>query len=388
VSVFSMSCMISVSSVLIFVNISKCRINKGIGMQHVDVAVIGGGQSGLAAAHALRTQGLTPVILEASGQSAGSWPQYYDSLTLFSPAGYSALAGVPFGGDGERHPRRDEVIAYLTRFAERLDAEIRLNTRVSLVEADGTGFLIHTTGGGVLRAGGVVAATGTFGNPLRPALPGQQDFTGQILHVAEYRDPAPYAGRRVVVVGGGNSAVQVGYELAQSAEVTLATRAPLHFLPQRREGKDLHHWLTGTGFDDLPGEWLIHFVGGTFVLDTGVYESALRSETFRRRPMFAALDGDSVLWADGRREPVDVVLLATGYRPSLGYLDKLGALDADGMPLHSGGISTTHPGLVYLGLEFQRSFASNTLRGVSRDADYVTPPLVAHVRNAVAATGL
>lgn len=383
-----MSCMISVSSVLILVNISKCRINKGIGMQHVDVAVIGGGQSGLAAAHALHAQGLKPVILEASGQPAGSWPQYYDSLTLFSPAGYSALAGVPFGGDDERYPRRDEVVAYLTRFAERLDAEIRLNTRVSLVEADGTGFLIHTTGGGVLRAGGVVAATGAFGNPLRPALPGQQDFTGQILHVAEYRDPAPYAGRRVVVVGGGNSAVQVGYELAQSAEVTLATRAPLHFLPQRREGKDLHHWLTGTGFDDLPGEWLIHFVGGTFVLDTGGYESALQSETFRRRPMFAALDADSVLWADGRREPVDVVLLATGYRPSLGYLDKLGALDADGMPLHSGGISTTHPGLVYLGLEFQRSFASNTLRGVSRDADYVTPPLVAHVRNAVAATGL
>jgi putative flavoprotein involved in K+ transport len=357
-------------------------------MEHVDVAVVGGGQSGLAAARALRAHGLEPVVLEASGRAAGSWPRYYDSLTLFSPARYSALPDAPFGGDGDRYPHRDDVVAYLTRFAEHLDAEIRLHTRVETVEADGAGFLVHTADGASLRAGGIVAATGAFANPLRPALPGQQDFTGQVLHVADYRNPAPYAGKRVVVVGGGNSAVQVGYELAQDAEVTLATRAPLRFLPQMGQGKDLHHWLTSTGFDTLPPEWLVPFVGGTLVLDPGVYQNALEAGILERRPMFHALDGDTVVWADGARERVDVVLLATGYRPSLGYLKKLGALDADGMPLHSGGISTTQPGLVYLGLEFQRSFASNTLRGLSPDADYVIPPLAAYVRKAPAAVGL
>lgn len=78
-----------------------------------------------------------------------------------------------------------------------------------------------------------------------------------------------------------------------------------------------------------------------------------------------------------------MLLFATGYRPHLDYLSPLGALDA-GMPLHSGGISATHPGLVYVGLEFQRSFSSNTLRGVYRDAGHVISPLVAHVRNAPA----
>jgi len=103
--------------------------------------------------------------------------------------------------------------------------------------------------------------------------------------------------------------------------------------------------------------------------------------------MFTAFDTDGVVWPDGTREQVDTVLFATGYRPHLDYLSPLGALDR-GMPLHSGGISATHPGLVYLGLEFQRSFSSNTLRGVHRDAAHVIPPLAAHVRNAPAAIGL
>jgi putative flavoprotein involved in K+ transport len=91
---------------------------------------------------------------------------------------------------------------------------------------------------------------------------------------------------------------------------------------------------------------------------------------------------------DGQREPVDAIILATGYRPSLGYLRELGALDADDMPVHVGGISLTHPGLVYVGLEFQRSYASNTLRGVSEDADAVVTPLVAWVRDAPGQVGL
>ncbi|MEU0722849.1 NAD(P)/FAD-dependent oxidoreductase [Streptomyces sp. NPDC006140] len=357
-------------------------------MEYIDVAVVGGGQSGLAAAHVLRRQGLTPVVLEASGQATGSWPDYYDSLTLFSPARFSALPGLSFGGDGDRYPHRDEVVDYLTRYAERLDAEIRTHTRVESVERDSTGFTLRTADGRRLGAAGFVAATGAFGNPLLPDLPGQHDFTGELLHVADYRSPAPYAGKRIVVVGGGNSAVQVGHELADVATVTLATRAPVRFLPQLRDGKDLHHWLTATGFDHLPPEWLIHFVGGTLVLDTGHYRSALETGRLQRRPMFTALDGDAVVWADGTREQVDVVLLATGYRPNLGYLAQLGALDVTGAPLHSGGISATHPGLVYLGLEFQRSFASNTLRGVGRDAEYVIDALAAHVRKAPAAAGL
>ncbi|GAA4069969.1 NAD(P)-binding domain-containing protein [Actinomadura miaoliensis] len=109
--------------------------------------MVGGGQSGLAAAHALRASRLAPVIAEASDRPVGSWPRYYDSLTLFSPARYSALPGLPFDGDPDRYPRRDEVVDYLQRYADRLDADIRTRTRVQSVTADGPHYIAHLTGG-------------------------------------------------------------------------------------------------------------------------------------------------------------------------------------------------------------------------------------------------
>jgi putative flavoprotein involved in K+ transport len=120
---------------------------------------------------------------------------------------------------------------------------------------------------------------------------------------------------------------------------------------------------------------------------TGKYQLALETGQVGRRPMFTAFDGDCVVWPDGTHEQADTGLFATGYRPDLEYLGPLSALDG-GVPLHSGGVSTTHPGLVYVGLEYQQSFSSNTLRDVYRDAEYVTGPLAAHVRNAPAAIGL
>jgi putative flavoprotein involved in K+ transport len=150
----------------------------------------------------------------------------------------------------------------------------------------------------------------------------------------------------------------------------------------------VHYWYKVTGFDLLPAEWLRRYFRGRTVDDTGKYQHALETGQPDRRPMFTAIEGDSVVWPDGTREHVDTVLLATGYRPHLDYLRPLGtALDA-GMPQHTGGISATHPGLVYVGLGLQRSFSSNTLRGVYRDAEHVTGPLVAHVWNAPAAVGL
>jgi putative flavoprotein involved in K+ transport len=353
-----------------------------------DVVVIGAGQSGLAAARALHSHGIHPVVLEAGPEPTGSWPRYYDSLALFSPAGFSSLPGLQFPGDPGHYPHRDEVIGYLRSYAAILDADIRTGTQVTAVEADPEhGFLVRTASGQAWRAGGVVAATGSFGNPYMPALPGQEQFTGRMLHVAGYRGPRGHAGERVVVVGAGNSAVQVGYELAQVATVTLASRSAVTFVPQRRGGKDLHHWLAVTGFDLLPPDWLRHYLGGRTVLDTGKYQQALQAGQPDRRPMFTAFDGDRVVWPDGVSERVDSVLFATGYRPHVDYLRPLGAVQ-DGMPLHSGGISVTHPGLVYVGLEFQRSFSSNTLRGVYRDAQHVMAPLAAHVRKAPAAVGL
>ena len=149
----------------------------------------------------------------------------------------------------------------------------------------------------------------------------------------------------------------------------------------------MHYWLALSGFDDLPPEWLAQLVPTAVVTDSGDYQRALETSRLDQRRMFTRFGSDGVVWPDGTTEPVDTVLFATGYRPSLDYLQPLRALH-DRMPLHAGGLSTTHRGLAFVGLEYQRSYASNTLRGVHRDADHIAAPLAAHVRGAAAMVGL
>ncbi|MEV7121256.1 flavin-containing monooxygenase [Kitasatospora griseola] len=337
-------------------------------MEIVDVAVIGGGQSGLAAAHALRHYGLTPVVLEASERPTGSWPHYYDSLTLFSPARYSALPGMPVPGDPDRYPRRDEVVDYLLRYAAALDADIRTGVRVTEVREAGGAYEVGSVGGGRVAARAVIAATGSFGRPYRPQLPGLAGFEGELLHAADYATPEPFVGRRVVVVGAGNSAVQIAAELARHSRVTLAIKAPVKFARQRVLGRDLHAWLAATRLDTAPLGRFLRRPPRQPVLDDGRYRAALAAGAPEQRPMFTAVDGTKVTWPDGAVEAVDTIVLATGYRPDLPYLRPLGALDADGRPLHREGLSIVRPRLAYLGLEWQRSLSSNTLRGVGVDA--------------------
>ena len=129
--------------------------------------VVGAGQSGLAAARALLALDQPVVVLEAADAAGGSWPRYYDSLRLFSPAEFSAMPGLAFAGDPDRYPARDEVATYLRRYADTLGVEIQTGVRVTAVEQTPTGFLVHTDSG-TLVASGVVAATGAFSNPYRP----------------------------------------------------------------------------------------------------------------------------------------------------------------------------------------------------------------------------
>jgi putative flavoprotein involved in K+ transport len=341
--------------------------------------VIGGGQAGLASAWALRRSGLRPVVLEARSEPVGSWPRYYESLTLFSPARYSALPAMPFPGDPDRYPHRDEVIEYLRSFAARLDADIRTNCRVSSVDHQAEQFTITTEQGDQLAAPIVIAASGGFGKPYTPALPGIESFRGRIMHASDYRVPSPLAGQRIVVIGAGNSAVQIASELAELADVTIASRRPIKFVPQRPCGRDVHFWFTATGLDIAPiGPWLRHPPTAP-VFDDGRYRRMVRGGRPDRRPVFREIVGDAVVWADGSRERVDTILFATGYRPGVDYLANLGALDAAGLPRQYRGLSSTHSGLGFVGLEWQRSLSSASLRGVGRDAGYVVDELLPQV---------
>jgi len=346
--------------------------------EHAHIVIVGAGQAGLASAHAARRAGLVPVVLEASAEPTGSWPRYYESLALFSPARYSSLPERPLPGDPERYPTGAELGAYLRDYADWLGADIRTAQRVTRVAVlDDHAFEIETEAGLLLHAPYVIAASGSFGRPHRPRLPGEETYRGTVLHSSEYRRPAELAGRRVAVVGGGNSAVQIAHELAGVARVTLATRSRLKWQAQRPLGRDMHWWFDRSGLDAAPIGRLWFRLDGNPVVDDGRYRAALAAGGYEHRTMFRRLVADGVQWQDGSTEPVDAVLLATGYRPDLSYLAGTAALDEPGAPLHRAGVSRTLPGLGYVGLEFQRSFRSNTVRGVGHDARRVVERLIA-----------
>jgi len=340
-----------------------------------DTIIVGGGQAGLATAFHLQKAGLSYVVLNASSEPTGSWPRYYDSLELFSPAEFSDLPGLPFPGDRKRYPKRDEVVAYMRDYARYFALNVRNNVNVEDVQAEQHHFTVRTGDREVLRARTLVAASGSFNVPAVPDIPGQETFNGKRLHAINYRSPAPFASKRVIVVGAANTAVQIAYELASVARTTLAVRSQVRFAPQVILGKDFHFWLGITGLGKT--RWLKD--QSTPVLDSGKFKLAISAGAPDQRQMFTRFLPTGVEWHDGTTEDVDAVIFATGYHSNLDYLK---GLDAAGAPSQNGsraGVSQQVPGLYYVGFSGQRSFASATLRGVGPDAAYVVKHLVKYL---------
>jgi putative flavoprotein involved in K+ transport len=347
-----------------------------------DCIVIGGGQAGLASAYYLKKRGLKYLILEASQQATGSWPKYYDSLTLFSPARYSSLPGLRFPGDPNHYPTKDEVISYFKEYTNYHKLNVRTGEKVTKVSKNGKDFVIATAKGNVFYSKAVISATGAFVNPNIPVIKGIERFKGKMIHSSQYKNVDEFKNQRVVVVGGGNSAIQIAYELAQISKVSIATRKPISFAPQRILGKDIHFWLNVTGIDTLP--YGRKFSMNTSVMDTGIYKEAILNYRPDRKPIFTNYTEEGVVWSDGTEEKVDTVIYATGYKPNLIYLTSLtDAVDHSGNPLHYKGISTTIEGLFYVGLSGQRSFSSATIRGVGADANYVVKQLKNYIKKVI-----
>ncbi|TQR21758.1 NAD(P)-binding domain-containing protein [Psychrobacillus vulpis] len=347
----------------------------------LDTIVIGGGQAGLASGYHLQKKGLRYLILEASNQVGGSWLHYYDSLKLFSPAGFSSLSGLKFPGEQNRYPNRDEVVQYLKDYRRHFQLPVRTNQRVKTVEKSGEGFIVRTMTEDIFHARTIINATGSFNNPFIPSIAGQEEFKGLTLHSSEYKNSQGYLNQRVVVVGRGNSAVQIAVELSEVSQTSLAVLRHVQFVKQRIFGKDLHFWIKLIGFDAFPF-WRFRKTApsSSAVNDTGQYKERLAGGKPDQQQMFTSFYENGVIWPNGIKEPVDTVIYATGYRPQLPYLQAIGALGAEGKPVHKAGISNV-PGLYYVGMEGQRSFASATLRGVGPDAQYVVKKLVHYLRH-------
>lgn len=348
------------------------------------VAVVGAGAAGLAATKALLDVGVGVVTYEKGDRPGGLWARdngsglspAYASLHLNTSKARTELADFPMPREWPDYPSADHVAQYLADYATTfgLTSCIRFGTSVEAVERDADGWVVTTEDGNSERFDAVVVANGHNWDPRWPSPAHPGEFTGRQLHAHEYRTPEVFRDRRVLVVGMGNSAMDITVDASHVARgpVLLSARHGVHIVPK---------YLFGRPSDQVNGvlsvlpwrvrQWVAERAlrlavgpperyglpaprGGLFQNHPTISDTILHRLTHGEvvaRPGIARFDGDHVIFTDGRSEPVDVVVWATGYRVSIPFLtDRWLGEDPEALPLYRRVFHLDDPSLSFVGL--------------------------------------
>jgi cation diffusion facilitator CzcD-associated flavoprotein CzcO len=296
-------------------------------VREVEVAVVGAGQAGLSAGYFLRRSGLEPgggfVMLDHSPRAGGAWQYRWPSLTYGKAHRVHELPGMPLGDADPERPSAEVVAGYFAAYEQAFDLRVRRPVDVTAVREGGAGRLLVETDDGTWAARALINATGTWDRPFVPYYPGQETFLGRQLHTAGYRGAAEFAGRRVVVVGGGTSAVQLLIELAEVARTTWVTRRPPVFRDTPFDedwGREAVARVEERVRRGLPPQSVVSVTG---LAATGSVRQAAERGVLRRLPVFDRVTPHGVAWDDGRTLDADVIVWATGFRAALDHLAPL-----------------------------------------------------------------
>jgi putative flavoprotein involved in K+ transport len=339
--------------------------------QHVQVLVVGGGQAGLAASYYLSRAQVPHLVLDAEGRVGDAWRRRWDSLELFSAACYSALPGLPFPGDPEHFPGKDEVADYLEGYARTFQLPIQGNTRATSLERVEGGYRVTTDTGGSYLGQQVIVTTGAYQQPVVPALAARLDAEVVQLHSADYRNPQRLDRDQVLVVGSANSGAQIAEDLAASHRVHLSCGHRLPQLPRRLLGKSLHWWGDHLGLLTAPldGSWRGRTQRGDLLIGTSLRQLA-RRHGVRLVGRTVDAEGRTVRFADGQSLHAEAIVWATGFRSDYSWIHVPQAIDERGAPIYRRGV-TPAPGLYFLGMHNQYSRGSSLIGFVRHDASFI-----------------
>ncbi|KJL46099.1 putative oxidoreductase CzcO [Microbacterium hydrocarbonoxydans] len=298
-------------------------------MDIFDSVVIGAGQAGLSTSYHLSRLGIRHVVLDADDEPGGAWRHRWDALTMRDVHGVAELPG-------EAAPPRDSqraniaVPAYFAAYEKTHRLPIVRPVRADRVDDDGGVLVVHA-GEREWRTKTLVNATGTWTHPFLPHYPGMETFLGEQLHTVDYPGPEHFIGKRVLVVGGGASAVQFLGALAPLTQVSWVTRRePVwrddDFTPEA--GAAAVALVEQRVAQGLPPQSVVSVTG--LMLRPQEREAERLGVYAARRPMFERIEPDGVRWADGSFERVDAILWATGFRPAVGHLAPLHLRSAAG----------------------------------------------------------
>lgn len=358
--------------------------------EHFDVVVIGGGQAGLSVGYYLKRKGLRFLIVDASERVGDAWRRRWDSLRLFTPARFDALAGMPFPAPADYFPTRDEMADYLEAYAAKFRLPIRQSTRVERLYAKDGGYVLETNRGRI-EAGQVIVAMASYQKARRPAFAGTLKPGVVELASAEYQGPSQLRPGPVLVAGAGNSGAEISLELTKHGHrVWLAGRATGE-VPFKMTSF-LGRWLLGPLVLRLVFHRLLTIrtpmgrkarpkmlTGGGPLIRTRLGD-LLSAGVQHVAKVVGTKDGLPLL-ADGRVLDVANVIWCTGFEPNFSWID-LPIFDEQGEPRHVGGIVPKQPGLFFVGLHFLYSYSSTMIHGVGRDAARIVEAAASRVTSA------
>jgi putative flavoprotein involved in K+ transport len=347
-------------------------------VERFESVVIGGGQAGLAVGHHLAARDVDFVIVSDEARIGDNWRRRWDSLRLFTPAARSSLPGLPFPAPAGHLPDKDEMADYLERYADRFDLPVRLETRVESLDSDGERYVLKTNAS-VFEADSVIVATGAFQRPRVPSLAARLSPEILQLHTSQYQNPWALPDGPVLVVGAGNSGVQIAIELARTRTVWLAGRDTGH-VPRRFLGRDIFDWawpvMSRATLDTRIGRRLRDKArrGGDALI--GIPESAVAGAGVVRLGKVSDVRDGLPVCGDATVEP-RVVIWATGFAPDYTWIN-LPVVGEDGYPHHRRGVAEESKGLYFMGLRFQYRMTSSLVGGVGADAAYIAEQAALH----------
>jgi putative flavoprotein involved in K+ transport len=358
------------------------------------VAIIGGGPAGLAAAATLEPLGLRVRVLDRGSAIGERWRGHYDRLRLHTTRRMSSLPRFEIPIEFGRWVSRDDFVRYLELYVERHRLTVELGTTVERVDRAGPDYCL-TTSRGPINATFVIVAGGYNNVPFAPAWPGQDQFAGEISHSRQFRNCSGYRGKRVLVVGSGNSGAEIAMELADhGVDVWWSVRTPPTILPLTMFGVATQG--VGVVLRPLPPsivDPVIKAVGrfsvgdlsqfglppptrGAYlrarqdrvlpILDVGLVAS-IKARRVQPVAAIRSFDARSVELVDGQRVAPDAVITCTGYRPALEPLvGHLGVLDTKGLPVVVGARDHPNaPGVHFIGYT---DGVTGSLREINHDA--------------------
>jgi cation diffusion facilitator CzcD-associated flavoprotein CzcO len=362
-------------------------------LRNLDAIIVGAGPAGLACAATMRAAGLGVTVIEKADKVGSVWRRHYDRLHLHTDRNHSGLPGMTMPRTYPLYPSRMQMVEYLESYAARFDIRPVFKTAAVSLRRSDAQWCAHTARG-VIAAPTVIVATGIADAPYRPAWPGSELYQGAIVHSSEYRNPTPYLGKRVLVVGFGNSGGEIALDMANAGiDVALAVRSAVQILPRDLLGLPIMSWAVL--YQHMPAR-LVDFInapilrlavgsierlglrraakgprrmieedGRVPLIDIGTLDK-IRDGSIKIRGGIDRLTREGVAFADATSGKFDAIILATGFRPDLRRLipDEEGVFDRHGMPRVTGR-ATSAPGLYFCG---QTTSATGQLREIGVEA--------------------